>query len=50
MEESSPAVWEWVLGIGLLLVILALALHAVSPLVDDLVDVARMWPIPPLGP
>ena len=47
---SSPAVWEWVLGIGLLLVILALALHAVGPLAEDVVNLALKWPIQRLVP
>ena len=48
--EASPAVWEWVLGIGLLLITLALALHAVGLLAEDVVNVALTWPIQRPGP
>ncbi len=47
---SSPAIWEWVLSIGVLLVILALALHAGGLLAEDVVNVALKWPIQRPGP
>ena len=48
--SSSPAVWEWILGIGLLLIILALALHTVSSLADYVVKAELVGPIHRLGP